>query len=767
MTAIPARQVVREFLAHLKPPPDGASIVTWGWTGSRALTDTVDRAVLEVLEGLDPARLGVYAVGGYGRRELAPFSDVDLLFVTTTDVDLGETIARLWTLGFKPSILIRSQDQLTASATEDLHFATTILEARWLWGLEFARLLGPKDWVAALRPDFLRELERERVSRHLKHRGAGHQEPNVREGRGGMRDLQGERWIARVLGPSFVSGGDPTAEGTGDGAESREDYGTLLAARLVLHAALARREDRLTYGDREAIAAWLGWSEPDAFLRAVFEALRRSTRRRQQAIAPPPARPSREAFLRRLGFSMEAPVGSFLRQCDENGLLAELIPEWRRITCLPRGDLAHWYTPEEHTLRAVERLEHLLKERRGLELKPDLVQRHELLILATFFHDIGKGSGRDHSEAGADTCRRVLAEWGYPEPDIELVAFLVAEHQVLSYHAFFRDIDDPALIHALARRIGDTERLAMLYFLTVADIQSVSDDAWTDWKANLLNTLTNRLARQCQYNLPPDRLARESVWRRRNAVTRILREDRWSSLLDHHFEHIDARYALGHTPEQIAHHIQLLPRLNETAAVIEKTIDTYRGFGEVIVITRTHTGLFAEIAGTLSARGFNILEAHIATRKDGIAIDTFKVSIEEDGGIGDEERWRSFEKDLRAVFEGVTSVETLMARRLPYMRRPSVPRPPQVTIDNDTSPTHTVVEVMAPDEPGLLYRLAHAFRDCGIGITSAIVTTEAGLGVDVFYVSHEGGGKITEHAMMNDIEHALTRPATTAAPPPS
>lgn len=750
MKPIPPRTTVRSFLESLQPPRGIEELSAWGWTNARTLTNAVDGAVLAALGGLDPSRIGLYAVGGYGRRELAPFSDVDLLFVPTGDVELGDVIAGLWNLGFKPSILIRSLDQVRTSAAEDLHFATTITEARWLWGLEFAQLLGSKTWIAEVRPDIERELERERIARHLRHRGAGHQEPNVREGQGGLRDLQGERWVTAALGsPSTTPGLDDA---------TRADYGVLLAARLVAHAALNRREDRLTYADREAISPWLGWEDPGAFYRAVFETLRRSALRRRHAIEGTPSRPTREAFLRRLTYSLETPVGHFLRECDESGVLGELVPEWRRITCLPRGDLAHWFTPEEHTLRVIERLETLMRERKGLELKPDLVRRHDLLLLAALFHDIGKGSGRDHSEAGREICTRVLGEWKYPESDIETVAFLVGEHQVLSYHAFYRDIDDPWLIHALARRIGDSERLAMLYFLTVADIQSVSDESWTDWKANLLNTLTNRLARQCQYNLPPDRLARESVWRRRTAVTRILRDDRWARTLNHHFANIDARYALGHTPEQIAHHIQLLPRLEAEEVVIEKTIDTYRGFGEVIVITRTHTGLFAEIAGTLSARGFNILEAHIATRQDGVAIDSFKVSIEGDGGISDEDRWKSFERDLRRVLSGQARVEDLIARRMPYLRRTASPRPPVVTLDNESSATHTVVEVMAPDEPGLLFRLARAFRDCGLGITSAIVTTEAGLGVDVFYVTHEGGGKITDSMKTIEIETALTRP---------
>ncbi len=767
MTTSLSRPVIKTFLSSLKPPTGPEDLPTWGWMSARALTDAVDAGVLSALSELDPAVVGLYAVGGYGRRELAPFSDIDLLFVTTRDVDLGETIARLWNHGFKPSILIRHIDQVRSSAAEDLHFATTILEARWLWGLEFAQLLGPKNWIAELRPDIERELERERIARHIKHRGAGHQEPNVREGRGGLRDLQGERWVGRILGLIPVLTDAAIADEAHLAEEIRRDYGLLLAARLVTHAALSRREDRLLYADREALAHWLAWEDADRFFHGIFQALRRSALRRQHSIEGSPGRPTTAAFLRRLTYSMETPVGRFLRECDETGLLGELIPEWRRITCLPRADTAHWYTPEEHTLRVVERLETILKEHKGLELKPDLVQRHDLLILAAIFHDIGKGSGMEHCEAGRVICRRVLTEWKYPDADIELVSFLVGEHQVLSYHAFFRDIDDPELIHTLARRIGDLERLAMLYFLTVADLQSVSEETWTDWKANLLNTLTNRLSRQCRYYLPADRLAKESVWRRRTAVTRILSEDKWARALNHHFSNIDARYALGHTPEQIAQHIQLMPRLEAETTVVEKTIDTYRGFGEVTVITRTHTGLFAEIAGTLSARGFNILEAHIATRQDGIAIDTFKVSIAGDGGISDEERWKSFERDLREVFARRTSVEQLIARRLPYVRRSSNAKPPVVTIDNESSPTHTVIEVMAPDEPGLLYRLAHSFRDCGLGITSAIVTTESGLGVDVFYVTHEGGGKITDRMKMAEIESALARsgvPNPVAAP---
>lgn len=688
-----------------------------------------------MLNLLDVKKVGVYAVGGYGRRELCPFSDVDLLIVTKKNVDLSESIAGLWDLQIKPSILIRSADLLERSASDDLAFATTILDARYLCGMKVDRL-SDTSWVRKARKKFAFEHETEKELRHRKNNGAGCQEPNLREGRGGMRDLQMERWL-RHLG---FDAKDPLPH----------HYDFLLGARIVIHCALARREDRLLLSDQPVINNWLGWSDQEAFSKETLLVMKNVVRASQPA---PPAlkKFSPSDLLAAIAAndrSNKSLISREFRRLDSLALIGTILPEWNRVECLTRNDPVHMFTPEEHTLRALERLDEIWNDPpANLAIDPALVKRRDLVTLAVLFHDVGKGSGMDHSIKGKAIVEERLPEWGCAPKDVETVAFLVEQHLLLSHNAFMRDVHDPGLIHSLARLIGNVERLAMLYILTVADIRAVSADAFSDWKSTLLNTLARRLEQQCQVYLPPDEMAEEILRRRRESVGAILpaRED----AVDEHFNNIDARYALAYTPEQIAHHIELIPRLASEIFVIEKTEHPEMGHTRIVVITRTHHGLFAEITGALSARGFDILEADIATRQDGIAIDSFTVA-----GTFAEDRWARFDHDLKRLFSKETTADELLAARVPYARKkqqvPARRKRPSVLIDNACSKTHTVVEVLAPDEMGLLYRIVSIFRDCGMGITSAIVSTSAGLGVDVFYVTTSAGAKVTD---VGEIEH--------------
>jgi UTP:GlnB (protein PII) uridylyltransferase len=763
-----AASPVKSFLSALKPPPELADLASWGWKTAAGLSDAADELVRPIIAALEPSIVSVYAVGGYGRRELMPFSDVDLLIVTRKEVDLAPIHAQLWNLGIKPSILVRASKTLKESAKEDLKFATTLLDHRLLHGAGEPLLTEDMRWIAKVRKKFVEEQKDAAAERHAQYRGAGCQEPNLREGRGGLRDLQMRPWFAaieqspRPLRAAF----DPAAHAA---------YGTLLAARFIIHHVSIRREDRMLLVDRDGIIEWLKWPEHDVFFQAVCLAMKRT------ALARPPSPPAplsvRELLdrlaatpLRHEPTSVSAtpqppiltprrPIAPALRAWDATGELGTVIPDWTRIEGLVRNDPAHWYTPDEHTLRVVEKLEAVLERgHRSLDLSQ--VSRPDLLILAAIFHDLGKGTGRDHAEAGTELVRDTLRGWGFASEDVEKVAFLVAQHQLLTHNAFMRDIDDYNLIHELARRIHSTENLAMLYALTVADLRAVSDDLFTDWKGELLATLTTRLRRQCSYYLPPRRIGREGLRRRKDQVRRLMGPD-FEFSIERHFSRIDARYALAHTPEQIAHHIRLLPRLRDEPIVLDRHSVPERAFTEITILTKSHHGLFAEIAGTLSAKGLNILAADIATRTDDLAIDSFKVSENRDASLLDDDRWKNLERDLRRVISGEVAIADFIEARKAYARPLSpIRKAVSVHFDNETSPTHTVVEVTAPDEIGLLYRIASVFRDCGVGITSAIVTTEGDLGVDIFYVTSASGAKITDKDTMARIEEGFTEQAT-------
>jgi UTP:GlnB (protein PII) uridylyltransferase len=711
------------FIASISPPPSLDSLPEWGFETAAALTRAAESAIAPILDRLDPAAVGVYAIGGFGRRELAPFSDLDLLFVTETPDAIAEAVAELWRPGLKPSVMIRSAAELT-SGEIDLLFATSLLDARPLFGrviplFENARALLER------RPAFIAEHEAEAIDRHRRFAGVGRLEPHLRDGRGGLRDLQLQRWLALAADAPIPA--------------RPRDYGLLLAGRIVIHLALGRREDRLIFSERAAIAAWLGWRDPSAFFRAMLKGIKRNAAA-GGAVAPGDSdanrlRPGRIHDPRR-------PFSVWLRARDANGTLARNLPEWTEIESLPDVEPIHRHTPDEHTLRVIEEVETLLGAGNG-PIAPEMITRPEPLLLAALFHDIAKARPGDHETEGASIARRRLAAWSFDAVEIATVAFLVENHLILSYHAFFRDIDEPALIHDLAERFENVEDVALLHLLTVADLKAVSPEHWTEWKGRLLRTLTTRLMRQCAHRLPPAHIATEAIARRRGAVEALLPAPDQAAAIARHFDLIDARYALAHPPETIVRHLGLLPGLDAAPVVLERCHLAELGVTEIVVVTRSHLGLFAEIAGVLAARGLNILGADISTRRDEIAIDTFRIADRRDATLLDDARWRSLGEDLRRVLTGEIAVEKLLLDRRPYLDRGPRPasRTCRIAVDRESSPSHTIVEVTAPDEIGLLHRIATAFRDCGVSISSAIVMTSGGAAADVFYVSTDDGGK--------------------------
>jgi len=248
------------------------------------LTDQIVRAVLNLaITRLHPnpmptasQRLSVLGVGGYGRGEMAPFSDVDLLFLTPyKQTAWGESVIEsvlytLWDLKLKVGHATRTIDECLRLSGEDITIRTSLLERRHIWGDEaLARLLGLRLWKDLFQstgPEFIEQKLEERTQRHSRNGGARYVvEPNVKEGKGGLRDLQTLFWIAKYLhhvetGADMVRAGVLREEEyeVFDQAES-----FLWTVRCQLHLINGRATEQLTFNNQVEVAAKLGFSDHD------------------------------------------------------------------------------------------------------------------------------------------------------------------------------------------------------------------------------------------------------------------------------------------------------------------------------------------------------------------------------------------------------------------------------------------------------------------------------------------------------------------------
>ncbi len=277
ITTARAAELARIEAAFAASPLSARALVA----AQTRLTDAVVQVTLRTAQALHPApaptegeRLAVIAVGGYGRAEMAPFSDVDLLFVTPWKLTpWAESVVEsmlyiLWDLRLKLGHATRTLRDCLRLAREDLTIRTALLEHRYVCGdaalaVELRDRLR-SDVFAGTGAAFIEAKLAERAERHRKQGGQRYVlEPNVKEGKGGLRDLQTLYWIGK-----YLHGVNSAADLVGEGLFSPQEYAVfrraedfLLAVRCHLHLAAGRAMDQLTFDLQVEVAERMGYRD--------------------------------------------------------------------------------------------------------------------------------------------------------------------------------------------------------------------------------------------------------------------------------------------------------------------------------------------------------------------------------------------------------------------------------------------------------------------------------------------------------------------------
>ncbi|HEY6333203.1 MAG TPA: [protein-PII] uridylyltransferase [Blastocatellia bacterium] len=455
-------------------------------------------------------------------------------------------------------------------------------------------------------------------------------------------------------------------------------------------------------------------------------------------------------------------VGFVLRMMHDRGFLGRLIPEFGKITFLVQHDFYHRYTIDEHILKSIEALDELAEPPSPMQARlarvMDEVAAPAALYLSVLLHDIGKGHGAGHVERGARVAERVCARMGLPGKLSDTVVFLVRNHLLMSHLAQRRDLSEDKLVQEFASKVGTLERLDMLLLLTYADMAGVGPGVWNDWKASLLWELFSRARRL----LGKDELDEPEPGDIEAVKEKVIPEllPQWpASEIERHLAMLPARYVRSSDPSQIARHFRLVQSLGEASLVGDwRTLDDLQ-CTELTICSRDSAGLFARIAGALTARGVNILSADLYTREDGIVIDMFKICLVKTGHPVRPEQWSKIEQDIIASIEGRYDVEAAVEKwRTKNMARRKASRHPRgnlaVHFDQDSSDGSTVLEVRKRDEPGLAFMIANRLALLGLSINFARIATEKGRALDIFYVTDAAGNKLRAAAMAT-VEEAI------------
>ena len=737
------------------------------WLGS--IVDDVGRTDGEAGSGL---RFALAAVGGYGRGELSPKSDLDLLLLHDGTGDIAETAERIWypiwDAGFKVGHAVRTPAEALDLAAGDLDTATALLDIRHLGG-DPALVSGLAEKAAdqwRSRDDqVLSSLVQRTTDRHdTNGEVAFLLEPDLKLARGGLRDVHTLRWMDQA---------DPSLLEATERSGLAGPHDTLLAARVELHRRTGRTGDVLLLQEQDEVAAALGYGDADELMAALAAAARsvawitdavlhrihlRSQRRRFRRPRTVAHGHGIEVVDRTLQLADDAPVTTdpvlplrvalvaaredcFIerdvldRMADESPPLPDPWPPGARdvfvdlllvgrrsirvLEALDQVELITRILPEWAPNRSrpqrnayhrftVDR--HLFETAAEAAELVSRVSRPDLLVLGALFHDIGKGYAGDHSEVGVELVRRIGTRMGLPAPDVEVLAALVRHHLLLPDTASRRDLDDEGTIRFVAEEIGSTSTVALLDALTEADSIATGSSAWNSWKAGLVHELAAR--------------------------TIAYLEGDHASLVETTFPS-PAHLELVATGEQVV-------RLEGH---------------ELLIIAADRPSLFSRVAGALALHGVEILEATVAT-EGASAIQVLRLG----GGLGVDERPETVTEAVELALRGRLALRARLLERARTYRyqRVTTARPvsPQVVVDNDTSSEATVLEVRGPDSIGLLYRITRAMVELDLDIVRAKVQTLGDDVVDAFYVrarddADSPPGKVLDPEYLAEIEIAV------------
>ena len=815
------------------------------------IVESCEKAELGEVEG----RVAIVALGGYGRMELFPFSDIDLMILYHEDVEeqvgavVDAILYPLWDTGLEVGHGVRTIARSLQQAGDDFFFRVAMLDARLIHGSAelFDSLVGGyrQQFISGRREEFVEEMQEHRQRRRERFGSPSFLlEPHIKEGKGGMRDIQSMLWVAQVV---F---GLRSIEDFGDVGlmvkEEREDFlaswDALVQLRNRLHYFSRRKNDQLYFELQEEVAEALGYVTrngvlgveqfmrdtyahmenisvaADLFFDHVDEVLGLA-RREGESVADreveegveirrgrvhltalpekiaskpqllrraflgsarlgvPPHHRTRKLIPSSLGLIddkarhsprlskvllaiLEQAIDVFgvLEVMLESGLLAAYIPEFGRIETLAQHDVYHIYTVDRHSLQAVAELHKVIGEEPQVV---ELVERPQMLFLATLLHDIGKGSGREHCEEGAGMVVAIGRRMSLAEADIELLAFLVRYHHVVPETALRRDINDVAFIQRCAEMIGDTARLAMLYLMSVADSRATGPSAWSEWKAALMQEMffKVRAALEASAALTAGRLEnhveQNADWMREKVAELLEGEEDLRISLDA----LPADYILTFSAETVREH--LLTHRDSYRVLRQKSLIKVRE-GEdcwsLLVMSTDKPGLLAKICGVLTLHNLNVVRAQIFTWDDGTVVDILEVRPT-DGLLLQEKDWEGINADLdRAIAHRLGLGHRLYQKLAPVSGRRAEllgKVEPRVVIDNDSSDAYSVVEIHAADSPGLLYHITQTLADFGMNIHKALIATEVEQLIDVFYVLDSRQCKVVDPDFQKEITQGL------------
>lgn len=748
-----------------------------------------------------PHGMSVLAVGGYGRRELFPFSDIDLLLLIDKEIE-GDTqrealsvfLRSLWDNGLRLSQSVRNLAECCHFDQNNVELSISLIDERFLIGdhdlYEQLSAKLPK-FFRSNRGNLLKHLVKLTNQRHAKfHDTIYHLEPNIKETPGGMRDLHVIGWLSRLRT------GDAGVDKNLD--EARE---FLSGVRCKLHYKAGRDSNILTFDLQEELAG-----DPAAWMREYYRhardiyrcakqqmelseqisegGLSRQFREWRSRLSNADFTVSRERIFLRTPHQIAGDPDLVLRLFEfvaRHGIRLSLEAE-RRVRD-HKLYLAEYFAssrPLWQNLKALMQLPHAALALRAmhetglLQIIIPVWEQIECLVVRDFYH---RYTVDEHTlvtleyleelRATRDAGRRRFRELLEETEDLPLLFMALVFHDLgksdgLEGHA--------AVSAKLAERVlekiqmPDAERRTVLFLIShhldlsaVMNSRDLGDPGTASELATRVETLEHlKLLTLMTYAdisaVNPDAMTPwrlEQLWRTylvgHRTLTRELDTERIhvgkADAKTAFLEGFPTRYLRTHTEEQIEAHLALARSSADSGVALD--LQRHNGVYTLTIVTPDRPNLFASLTGVLASFGMNILKAEAFANHNRDALDTFSFAdpmrtLELNPAEAD--RLKTM---IRRAVLGKEDVQRLLkGRAKPPLPSKRTEVKPTVAFDGEASESATLVEIVAEDRPGLLYDLASTISSAGCSIDVVLIDTEAHKALDVFYIT-KGGNKLT------------------------